>query len=135
MSAVIGEVNPVKTPGKGLLGDRLLPFRYPVLYQPSSPAQRSERSTAYTGAANTTAQPATPQAFVEQRPASEPLKPVESTVSQPFPRRRFSQQTASSFGEANLPYQTQRALQAFADNTPSPQQQLGIELAGIDTYV
>ncbi len=34
----------------------------------------------------------------------------------------------------NLPLRTQRALQAFADNTPSAQQRLGIELVGIDTF-
>lgn len=36
--------------------------------------------------------------------------------------------------EENLPFSTQQALKAFAENAPSPGQQLGIELAGIDTY-
>jgi hypothetical protein len=34
-----------------------------------------------------------------------------------------------------LPFNVRQALQSFSDNTPSPEQQLGIELAGIDTYV
>ena len=34
----------------------------------------------------------------------------------------------------SLPLRTQQALQTFADNTPSPEQRLGIELAGIDTF-
>lgn len=33
-----------------------------------------------------------------------------------------------------FPLSTQRALQAFANNSPSPEQQLGIELAGVDTF-
>lgn len=35
----------------------------------------------------------------------------------------------------DLPLNTKRALKLFAENTPSPEQQLGIELAGIDTFV
>ena len=34
----------------------------------------------------------------------------------------------------NLSYSARKALQAFADNTPTPGQKLGIELAGIDTF-
>ena len=33
-----------------------------------------------------------------------------------------------------LGYTARKALQAFAANTPSPEQQLGIELAGVDTF-
>ena len=33
-----------------------------------------------------------------------------------------------------LPLSTQRALQTFAENSPSPEQQLGIELVGVDTF-
>ena len=36
--------------------------------------------------------------------------------------------------DEDLPLSTRRALQTFAENTPSPEQQLGIELAGIDTF-
>ena len=36
--------------------------------------------------------------------------------------------------EDGLPLNTQRALQTFAENSPSPEQQLGIELAGVDTF-
>jgi hypothetical protein len=36
--------------------------------------------------------------------------------------------------ESNLPRQNQVAIQAFVDSSPSPEEQLGIELAGIDTY-
>lgn len=39
-----------------------------------------------------------------------------------------------SSNEDSLPLKTQRALQAFAENTPSPEQQLGIELVGVDTF-
>ncbi len=35
----------------------------------------------------------------------------------------------------SLPLSTRRALQTFSENAPSPGQQLGIELAGIDTFV
>ncbi len=34
----------------------------------------------------------------------------------------------------DLPLNTQRALQTFAENSPSPEQQLGIELVGVDTF-
>lgn len=34
----------------------------------------------------------------------------------------------------DLPRLNQVALQSFRDNSPSPEEQLGIELAGIDTY-
>ncbi|MEE8059848.1 MAG: hypothetical protein V3T17_18750 [Pseudomonadales bacterium] len=36
--------------------------------------------------------------------------------------------------DQDLPLSTRRALQIFAANTPTPEQQLGIELAGIDTF-
>ncbi|ARN75367.1 hypothetical protein [Oceanicoccus sagamiensis] len=36
--------------------------------------------------------------------------------------------------EDGLPLNTQRALQTFAENSPSPEQQLGIELVGVDTF-
>jgi hypothetical protein len=36
--------------------------------------------------------------------------------------------------EEDLPLNTRRALQVFADNSPSPEQQLGIELVGVDTF-
>lgn len=39
------------------------------------------------------------------------------------------------FEEEGLTRSAQRALEAFASNAPSPSQQLGIELAGIDVYV
>lgn len=39
------------------------------------------------------------------------------------------QQSAEQF-----PLNTQRALQAFANNSPTPEQQLGIELVGVDTF-
>ncbi len=35
---------------------------------------------------------------------------------------------------SNLPLNTQKALQAFKQNAPSPEQQLGIELVGVDLY-
>lgn len=37
--------------------------------------------------------------------------------------------------QEGLSLNVRRALQAFADNSPSAEQQLGIELAGIDTFV
>ena len=36
--------------------------------------------------------------------------------------------------DEQFPLNIQRALQAFADNTPTPEQQLGIELVGVDTF-
>ena len=36
--------------------------------------------------------------------------------------------------DENLPRSTQQALQAFESNNPTAEQQLGIELAGVDTY-
>ena len=36
--------------------------------------------------------------------------------------------------EEDLPLSTRRALQTFAENSPSPEQQLGIELVGVDTF-
>jgi hypothetical protein len=39
------------------------------------------------------------------------------------------QQSAEQF-----PLNIQRALQAFANNSPTPEQQLGIELVGVDTF-
>ena len=35
----------------------------------------------------------------------------------------------------DLPLSTQKALQTFANNGPTPEQQLGIELAGVDVFV
>jgi len=43
---------------------------------------------------------------------------------------QFRQQVEQS----DLPLNTQKALQTFAENSPSPEQQLGIELVGVDTY-
>lgn len=43
--------------------------------------------------------------------------------------------TQSRSDEEQLPFRAQQALRAFADNGPTAGQQLGIELAGIDTYV
>lgn len=34
----------------------------------------------------------------------------------------------------NLSFTAQKALKTFADNTPSPGQRLGVELAGVDTF-
>lgn len=34
----------------------------------------------------------------------------------------------------NLSFNSRQALQAFNENIPSPQQQLGIELVGVDTF-
>lgn len=34
----------------------------------------------------------------------------------------------------NLSFTARTALKAFSDNAPSPEQRLGIELAGIDTF-
>ncbi len=36
--------------------------------------------------------------------------------------------------DESVSHSTRRALHTFAENTPSPEQQLGIELAGIDTF-
>ncbi len=38
------------------------------------------------------------------------------------------------FDDQQLPLNVQRALNTFEQNTPSPEQRLGIELAGIDTF-
>ena len=54
--------------------------------------------------------------------------PTEARGSSPDLRHR------PQFDQENLNFTARKALQAFADNTPSPEQQLGIELAGIDTY-
>lgn len=37
--------------------------------------------------------------------------------------------------DKQLPLNTHRALKAFINNSPSPEQQLGIELAGIDVFI
>ncbi|WP_101759317.1 hypothetical protein [Oceanicoccus sp. KOV_DT_Chl] len=34
----------------------------------------------------------------------------------------------------DLPLNTRKALQTFAENTPTPEQRLGVELVGIDTF-
>ncbi len=34
----------------------------------------------------------------------------------------------------DFPLNVQKALQTFVENSPSPEQQLGIELVGVDTY-
>jgi hypothetical protein len=47
----------------------------------------------------------------------------------------FGRRIEQSSVDERLPLTTRRALQAFADNTPSPEQRLGIELAGIDVIV
>lgn len=58
----------------------------------------------------------------------------------PRPRRVGSSNPSTQLysrgsGEGDsLNYSTRKALKAFADNTPTPGQQLGIELAGIDTF-
>jgi hypothetical protein len=36
--------------------------------------------------------------------------------------------------QGDLPLNIQKALQTFTENSPSPEQQLGIELVGVDTY-
>lgn len=36
--------------------------------------------------------------------------------------------------QGDLPLNIQKALQTFTENAPSPEQQLGIELVGVDTY-
>lgn len=45
-----------------------------------------------------------------------------------------TEQNAQPLGQDRLPLSTRQALQTFAENTPSPEQRLGIELAGIDTF-
>jgi hypothetical protein len=47
--------------------------------------------------------------------------------------RRISEGQAQQ-SRQNLPLNTQRALQAFQQNSPSIEEQLGVELAGIDTF-
>lgn len=42
--------------------------------------------------------------------------------------------TRSSGDSESLPLNIQRALQAFNDNSPTPEQRLGIELIGVDTF-
>jgi hypothetical protein len=68
--------------------------------------------------------------LAQLRPASENTRQqrVESSVraSELVSRRRPE--------DENLPFNTQRALRAFTQNSPSPEQQLGIELAGIDIF-
>lgn len=45
-----------------------------------------------------------------------------------------AQQEVDRLRQDSLPLSTRQALQTFAENTPSPEQRLGIELAGIDTF-
>jgi len=47
------------------------------------------------------------------------------------PDRTFSRQSAEG---DQLSLNSRKALQTFNDNSPSAQQQLGVELAGINTY-
>jgi len=56
------------------------------------------------------------------------VRPVESSTQ---PDRTFSRQAAET---DDLSLNARKALQTFTDNSPSAQQQLGVELAGINTY-
>jgi hypothetical protein len=57
-------------------------------------------------------------------------RPVESSTqsSEVFSR------SFSDIDTDGLSLNSRRALQTFSENTPSAQQQLGIELVGVDTY-
>lgn len=85
------------------------------------------------------------RADIEERRSTEPSS-SESGTLQPEALELSAQQRVVSSNrdedtrftaraeQEGLNFSTQRALQAFADNTPSPEQRLGIELAGIDTF-
>lgn len=61
--------------------------------------------------------------------------PSDSFRQQVLLSRQVPQQSTGRGNEEQpLSFTAQRALKAFAENTPSPGQQLGIELAGVDTY-
>ncbi len=71
--------------------------------------------------------------IVEQgQQTSQSQEVIEQRVESPD--RTNETQTRRQAEDENLPLNTRRALQAFAENTPSPEQQLGIELAGIDVF-
>ena len=57
---------------------------------------------------------------------------VQQRVESPGASSNVNSQRSAS--DENLPLNTQRALKTFADNTPSAEQRLGIELVGVDTY-
>jgi hypothetical protein len=58
---------------------------------------------------------------------SRPIEAISQTDSV------FSRQPQVAVGD-DLSLNARKALQTFSDNTPSAQQQLGVELAGINTY-
>ena len=50
------------------------------------------------------------------------------------PRRSESADARRQAEDEDLSLNARRALQAFAANSPTPEQQLGVELAGVDTF-
>lgn len=57
-------------------------------------------------------------------------RPVESSSQS---SNVFSRSLAESEAD-DLSFNSRRALQIFSENTPSAQQQLGVELVGVDTF-
>ena len=49
-------------------------------------------------------------------------------------RANHLQRVDSQQNLADLPHRNQQAIQTFVDNRPSVEEQLGVELAGIDTF-
>jgi hypothetical protein len=71
------------------------------------------------------------------RERQEQQRPVfASSEADRIDLRRISeaQTQQSRQNSQNLSLNTQRALQAFQQNSPSIEEQLGVELAGIDTF-
>lgn len=79
---------------------------------------------------------------------SSSLEELQARSEELLQQRVESVDTASNVNNSNssnvnrqpsnnddLPLTTQKALQSFADNSPSAEQQLGIELAGVDIFV
>lgn len=69
-----------------------------------------------------------PVTFARPIVAADEISRAESRAS------LSTEQNAQPLNQDRLPLSTRQALQTFAENTPSPEQRLGIELAGIDTF-
>ena len=67
----------------------------------------------------------------EDATASRRISPAQQVESSKRASEVFSRRSAE---DQDLSLTAKKALKAFADNSPTPGQRLGIDLAGIDTF-
>lgn len=108
---------------------------FPILIPPASQAQRPD--------AVERSQKDIPRDGVEtdeRESNSLSFEDIQDFREDVIPQRVESSSQSSTINASRqqsgeqFPLNIQKALQAFADNTPTPEQQLGIELVGVDTF-